>query len=207
MQITSNTTGMQAGITGATDKDGRDYALVVVKGTFVVEPEGAVKLAQEQAAFVYADVFYGEPGQSSIKYECDFAPAKPAPEVIVRGHAFAPQGRPVSELSVVVEVGSWEKRLLVSGDRKWDFGLMGMAPMQPEPFTQMPLVYERAFGGWDRTVANEAKHTVERRNLFGVGFQTNSDLAKIAGRSIRSSQPYRCRVLRVGPNRQRICEN
>jgi hypothetical protein len=184
MQITSNTTGMLAGVTGVTDKEGRDYALVVVKGTFVIGEDGETKLAEEQAELVYADVFYGEPGLSSIKYECDFAPAKPQSEVIVRGYAFAPLGRPVTELDVAVEVGSWEKWLSVVGDRKWDFGLTGMAPTQPQPFTQMPLVYERTFGGWDRTLVNEAKHTVERRNLVGCGFQTNSDLAKIAGRPL-----------------------
>jgi len=184
MQITSNTTGMLAGVTGATDKDGRDYALVVVKGTFVVDADGEVSLAKEQAEFVYADAFYGEPGLSSIKHECDFAPVKSHPEVIVRGYVFAPHARPVTELDVSVEVGSWEKRLRIVGDRQWDFGLMTLVPTQPQPFTQMPLVYERSFGGWDRTLANEAKHTVERRNLVGCGFQTNSDLAKIAGRPL-----------------------
>jgi len=184
MQITSNTTGMLAGVTGATDKDGRDHAIVVVKGTFTVHPDGQAALAEEQAALVYADAFHGEPGLSSIKYECDFAPAKPAAEVIVRGHAFAPRGRPVTELDVSVEVGSWSKELRVTGDRRWDFGLLNLVPTPPDPFTQMPLIYERAFGGWDRTLANEAKHTVERRNLVGSGFQTNSDLTKIAGKPL-----------------------
>ena len=30
----------------------------------------------------------------------------------------------------------------------------------------------------------EYRHAVERRNLVGLGFQTNSDLAKIAGRPL-----------------------
>jgi len=85
---------------------------------------------------------------------------------------------------VSVEVGSWSKELHVTGDRRWDFGLLMLAPTPPEPFTQIPLIYEKAFGGWDRTLANEAKHTVERRNLVGCGFQSNSDLAKIAGRAL-----------------------
>jgi hypothetical protein len=31
MQITSNTTGMQAGITVAVDKEGRDFCVVIIK--------------------------------------------------------------------------------------------------------------------------------------------------------------------------------
>jgi hypothetical protein len=184
MQITSNTTGMLAGITAFTDKDGRDYAVVVVKGTFVVGSGGEVALAKEQAELVYADQFYGEPGESSIKYECDFAPAKPSPEVIVRGYAFAPAGQSVTELDVAAEVGDWSKRVKVFGDRQWTLGLTRVTATPPQPFSQIPLVYERAFGGWDRTHAKPEKHAVERRNLVGLGFQTHSDLAKIAGRPL-----------------------
>jgi hypothetical protein len=40
----------------------------------------------------------------------------------------------------------------------------------PEPFQLMPLVYERAFGGWDRTPEHEDQHEFEPRNPVGVGF-------------------------------------
>ncbi len=184
MFISSNTTGMLAGITAFTDKDGRDHALVVVKGTFLVARDGGVVLAEEQAKFVYADEHYGEPGETSIKYECDFAPAKPAAEVVMCGHAFAPGGKAVTELDVSIEVGSWKKQLRVTGDRKWEAGLLGSFATAPEPFQEMPLVYERAFGGWDRTHASETRHTVERRNLVGVGFQTEYHPAKIVGKPL-----------------------
>lgn len=48
MQISENTTGMLAGLTVFTDKDGRDHCVVVVKGTFNVCKDGKVTLADEQ---------------------------------------------------------------------------------------------------------------------------------------------------------------
>ncbi|HYO65317.1 MAG TPA: hypothetical protein VEU33_04485 [Archangium sp.] len=55
MQITLNTTGMQAGISVAADKDARDYCVVVVKGTFETNPRGEMTLAREQRTLVAAD--------------------------------------------------------------------------------------------------------------------------------------------------------
>lgn len=36
----------------------------------------------------------------------------------------------------------------------------------------MPLIYERAFGGWDRTHPDKNLHTCELRNPVGVGFSS-----------------------------------
>src|SRR5580765_453673 len=100
MQITSNTTGMLAGLTVSTDRDGRDHCVVVVKGTFVVHQDGTVAPAEDQHALVYTDKHYGDPGRTSIQYECDFAPFKPSADVVVNGFAFSPTGSPVREMQV-----------------------------------------------------------------------------------------------------------
>jgi hypothetical protein len=42
----------------------------------------------------------------------------------------------------------------------------------PEPFEKIPLIYERAFGGWDRSHADPDKHTFESRNPVGTGFRS-----------------------------------
>jgi hypothetical protein len=41
----------------------------------------------------------------------------------------------------------------------------------PLPFEKIPLVYERAFGGWDRRDDNPARHVYEARNPVGTGFR------------------------------------
>lgn len=65
-------------------------------------------------------------------------------ELLVLGSFYAPGGRPVTEGAVMVRVGALEKRLLVTGDRRWT--ALGTAT-SPEPMTHMPIRYSNAFGG------------------------------------------------------------
>lgn len=64
-------------------------------------------------------------------------------EVLVLGSAFAPPGRVVNARSVRIEVGPIVKELWVVGDRTWKNGI----PTEPTPFDQLPITWERAFGG------------------------------------------------------------
>ena len=41
-----------------------------------------------------------------------------------------------------------------------------------EPFEKIPLIYERAFGGWDRSHPDPSKHGFEPRNPLGTGFRS-----------------------------------
>lgn len=175
MHIVSNTTGLLAELAPFTDKHGRDLCVAVLKGTFVVDERGAVSLAEEQAPFVFADEHHGDPGASSLKFESDFAPIKPCAEVLVRGYAVGPGAASTTSLTVGLEAGPVKKRLQVSGDRYWEVGGGQTTATPPKAFTQLPLVYERAFGGADVTHANEQDRTCERRNLVGAGFRGNSD--------------------------------
>jgi hypothetical protein len=116
---------MPADLAVWTDQKARLHCVAVIKGTFAVGPEGAVKLADEQVPLVHADEPNGEPGASGTKYECDFAPEKPRPELLVRADAHAPGGRPVEQLVVSLRFGERTKQLLVSGPRYWDAGMSG----------------------------------------------------------------------------------
>jgi hypothetical protein len=42
---------------------------------------------------------------------------------------------------------------------------------RPVPFEQIPLQWERAFGGWDRSHPDPKKRELEPRNPVGVGFR------------------------------------
>lgn len=181
MQIRNNTTAMVAGLSVAVDKDGLDLCVVVVKGTFLVATSGESVLAQQQEPLIYADAHYGDPAKTSLKYECDFAPFKPRADVLLNGHAVSQTGRPVPEVTVGIETGSIKKHIRVVGDRRWDRGLYGLRPSTPVPFVQMPLVYERAFGGSDYSHKNSKYWGAELRNPIGIGFHKNGDSAAIAG--------------------------
>jgi hypothetical protein len=175
MQIDTNTSGMAAALTLAVDKDGRDHCVVVVKGTFLVGLDGEPMPAEQQEPPCVADVHHGDPATTSIKYECDFALFKPRADLIINGQAVPPQGKPVKELTVAVEIGSSRKEIRVVGDRVWERGILGFSASDPVPFVTMPLLYERAFGGSDHSHSDPKHHGSELRNLVGVGFHKNAD--------------------------------
>jgi hypothetical protein len=179
VQIATNTTGMAAALTVASDKDGRDHCVVVVKGTFAIGEGGETRLAEEQEPLVYTDVHWGEPGTSGVRYECDFALEKPRVDILVNGTAFAPGGRAVDRLTVGVEIAGGRKELSIVGDRHFYVGALGMASSPPAPFVTMPITFDRAFGGIDATHPDRA--AAELRNLAGRGFWKYADRKRIDG--------------------------
>lgn len=153
------------------DTQGQEVMLVVLKCSFEAGASGAFEIAQDQSPVISADVYAGEPGVSSVRFEADLALEKPFVDVLVDGSAHAPRGHRVRELDVVVELGDVRKRLLVSGDRHWRRGVLGLTPSAPEPFDVMPLVYERAFGGTLHHEADPARRLCALGNPVGVGYR------------------------------------
>jgi uncharacterized protein YjbI with pentapeptide repeats len=64
-------------------------------------------------------------------------------EYLVIGDAFAPEGKPITACHVRVRLGTLEKLLFVSGDRRWVNGV----PSQPVPFLSLPIRWNQAYGG------------------------------------------------------------
>ena len=130
-----------------TDADGRDVVVAVAKATFVLARARRLELAEKPVPLVYADEYRDEPGLSSLAAATDFAVTKPCADVIVLGNACAPDGRALPTMDVSVRVGSVSAQIQVTGDRVWKKGLFGVAPGKPETFREMPLLWERAYGG------------------------------------------------------------
>ena len=182
------------------DRTGAEVWLVAVKCTFDIEQDGSTAISEEQPPVLRVPEPYGEPGTSSLKYEADLVLTKTTTDIIVVGHAYAPGGRPVTQLSVGFRVGPVQKVLRVFGDRRW--GAFG--PSSPEPFTAMPLVYERAFGGVDRA-SQTPERDCESRNPVGTAAVARDHLSGVALPNIsirtRSSSPGRIDRARRGLDR------
>ncbi len=73
----------------------------------------------------------------------DMGMPKARGEALVRGSAFPGVDVARAACRVRLQVGAVDKTLLVVGDRRWERGAM----TEPEPFREIPLSYERAFGG------------------------------------------------------------
>lgn len=172
-----NRTRLKTAITLLIDPLGHEKACVVAKGTFTIPGPGKeVQLSEEQVEPLDADVHHGEPGASSIKYPADLILGKLGTDVLLVGSAKLPGSRPVRHLDASFRVGSLGKRVVVSGDRLWEKQPVGpgFQMTEPEPFSEMPLVYERAFGGRDPAAA-DAKRAWDPRNPVGRGFRVTRE--------------------------------
>lgn len=154
------------------DRNGAEVWLVAVKCTFDIMPDGSAQVAADQPPVLRMPEHFGEPGKSSIKYENDLVLTKKTTDIIVVGHAYAPNGRPVTQLDVGFSVGPVTKSLLVTGDREW--GISGRSG--PLPFVKMPLTYERSFGGADKRSPHPDRDW-EWRNPVGTAFAVSRDNA------------------------------
>ena len=145
--------------------DGAETWLVVVKATFDVLPDGSTAVSDTQPAVTRRPLYRGEPGRSSVLYDNDFVLTKRTTDVVVNGTAYAPGGAAVSSIDVGVRVGPVVKVIRVFGERHWN----GSALSAAEPFVQMPITYERAFGGADAESAHHDKDWYWP-NPVGTGF-------------------------------------
>jgi hypothetical protein len=151
------------------DEEGAALLTLVAKGTYDLPPRGGLEIAPEQVPIHKVPVHHGEPGESSLRFEHETAFAKVVADIVLLGHAQPERGR-ATELDVTLRVGPLRKQVRVFGDRSWRRGVGGPVCSEPASFEKMPLVYERAFGGYDRSAPDPAQHACDPRNPVGVGF-------------------------------------
>jgi len=165
----ANETRYQAdGIWGRT-KDGVHIWIVAVKATFEIATDGTLRLADEQQKPLVQAEYTGAPGCSSLRYDADLVAPKPTTDVVLNATAHAPGGRPSTDFAVTLRIGSISKTLRVRGDRHWDQGAFGETLSPPQPVTRVPIVYERAFGGFDQTDPDPRRQRMDARNPIGCG--------------------------------------
>lgn len=144
------------------NEQGVDTLYVMVKASFHIGK--GLTLADEQPKPMATDVYWTEPGESSIKYASDLHTGKPASDIIMLGHACAPGQQEATQLDVALSVGKVSKTIRVFGDRQWKDGRI----TAPAPFKTLALVYEKAYGGVH--VVNGRVDSAEMRNPVGRGF-------------------------------------
>jgi hypothetical protein len=169
-----NRTRFSADRTWVQDKDGVKHWVVAVRATFDIAADGSCSVAAEQSPPLLLPKYRGEDGKSSLEYEADMIPTKPGTDVYVNGHAVAANGSPTSRATVGLRVGGRMKVLEVIGDRKYERDLAGqVVASSPLPFVKVPLVYERAFGGFDAEEPDPARQQIFAPNPVGTGVATS----------------------------------
>jgi len=164
-------------ITVLPDATGVDTLHVVVRATFTLRP--VLSVATEQLAPVAADAYSGDPAESSPISVSELHIGKPGTDVVLIGTAIPPGGAPVTTMDVSLSIADRKKVVRVFGDRIWKHGMLGTTISPPEPFSGMPLVYERAFGGVH--VADDETVETESRNPVGLGLAGHRSGKELAG--------------------------
>ena len=148
-----------------------DYILsILLKRTYDILPGQPCVRADEDRPIIPGDVPWGNPMNTTVRFESDFVPYKVATDVVVNGKAYAPKGRPAETCTVTVMIADRRKEVLVIGDRRV-YLADNQAPAftDPAPFKAMDLRYERAYGGIDVYSDKQTSYPYPR-NMLGRGF-------------------------------------
>lgn len=178
-----NSSNLQASYAGALFKNGQNGLVIVAKGSWPITCDAGKKRRllseSESLPLQETDTFTGEPGVSSPVFENDFATIKPCCDVIMHANAHAPDGKPVREVKVGMELNNIAKFFMVNGPCQWT-KLSGLT--QPDAFVTQPINYEVAFGGSDLFLQDKGKIQVCMENPIGRGYMPNHPLKEIEGK-------------------------
>lgn len=144
------------------------FAFALVKLTYDIK--GATAVLSEPEPLLH-DLWSGEKLEPRFPPGSDYWLDKRSTDVVIRGSAFAPGGRATPSMFVSAQVGRVGKRIAVFGKRmvEWERGrpLLG----RPEPFTEMPLLYQNAYGGLDNRVPIPAHLEEDYMRTVALGMQ------------------------------------
>jgi len=159
--------------------EGDWFLSVIVKATFRLENRlTPARVAEKQLPILTTDEPY-DPKKldGALRFESDLVPFKPRTDVLLVGQAHAPYGRPQKYVDVNIVVGPVGKQIRVFGERLWSFkDLKDPMPLVagPADFTEMPLTWDRAFGGIDEQAGTRPDVPAFRpwysANFLGKGF-------------------------------------
>jgi hypothetical protein len=167
---------------------GPRLGILVAKGTFIVAEDGTVRPDLEAPLPILGD---DEETDLGLLPRDDLPREDDAFEVILLGRAYAPQGRSALRARVRLQLGSERRELSVWGDRVWQGEGKRARPGDPEPFTVLPLTWDRAFGGsCEVEIDRESFVTVDDpRNPAGRGFDPR-ERAKQFGKLLECPKGY-----------------
>jgi hypothetical protein len=144
------------------------FAFALVKLTYEIEGTAAVLGEPEP---LLHDFWSDENLEPRFPPGSDYWLDKQSTDVVIRGSAFAPAGRPTPSMFVSAQIGRTTKRIAVFGRRlvEWSQGKPRLS--RPEPFTEMPLLYQHAYGGLDNRVPIPAHLEEDYMRTVALGMQ------------------------------------
>ena len=165
-----------------TDHEGEPVFVVLAKRTYELRPGGLVP-TEKPKPLELVDVYHdnGDPQTHTVRQENETAPYKLKTDFVVIGSAWAPRLQPVHQLDATVEIAGVKKTIRVIGDRRCEYHV-GQSPRfsDPTPFVEMPIRYERAYGGADEVSVPDYLF-IYPRNPRGAGLAFKNEKQRIDG--------------------------
>jgi len=171
--------------------NGEHGVLVVIKRRYNVNTVEAIcEPSDETPPVAFIHEFYddADPPDVSVRHPGEIAPEKQYVDIMVRGTAYAPGGKPVPQFEVELKIpGLIQRRLRIYGDRKcvWyppvkELTYKDLAKGEvwqwldpdftdPEPIDKLPLRYENAYGGWGKIILSDDEQEMAEEALAVEG--------------------------------------
>jgi len=161
---------------------GQHILSALLKRSYAITPDRVCTRAAQDQPLTPGDVFWDTPMNSSVRLESDFVPFKLQTDVVLIGRVHAPGGRPTAQCEVSLQIADRIKRIRITGDRRACFTGKDTTPSftEPEPFTDMGLRYERAYGGTDVYSDKNCPYPYPR-NPLGSGFAVLNTAESVDG--------------------------
>lgn len=150
------------------DESGAPLLAVIAKATLAYDKHGCLTRAEAEPVDFTGQLTGPDDAPWYVR-EPETAFVKPATDVVLLGHARPPESG-LTYFDIGVRCGPLSKRARVFGDRYWVRQGTTVGATRPLPVGSVALTWDNAFGGWDRSDADETKHGFEPRNPAGTGF-------------------------------------
>ncbi len=149
--------------------DGAPVAVTIIKATFDISDPAHPVMAATQEPVIITPMFVADDPAATVLRCVENTPDHDGTDVIINACAHAPDGVPVETMQVDARIADRQIAMSVTGNRVWEKRMLQVRPSAPDPFTKMPLIYERAFGGGHAS-SSGATPVEDRRNPAGCGY-------------------------------------
>lgn len=137
MWLVKNQTAYAVKGTWIRNHQGEEIWTVALKATWDILHDGTTSLSAIQTPLYTGQQFQNN--DQTLLYDTDFGPTKVATDIVINGHAYAPNGRAVCALNAGLKIGSISRVARIFGARIWDGRQYG----PPEQYTRIPLCFTK----------------------------------------------------------------
>lgn len=162
-----NRTNLPGAMLVASTSDNEQTAMLACKVTYRLDERNALSPVPSEEMW---EIVSGPALLQGVTLMPDLEYRKQGIDLIVFGSAHAPESKPVKQSQLRITCGQLDHRVIVFGNRVWQRTSDGLTISEAQPFVEMPITNDRAFGGQAKLENMPMDHAV---NPKGKGFCLN----------------------------------